>query len=148
MNIDSVVTEIEAIELGKGKLLLPNPYEPELNADPFIEKGFGVSVGPASGDDNFSYKQPFYTTGRTLGLVFTAKIIGNPQTDGVIKSNEQRIRQEAFDLFSEIYNNTTIAKFVTSLSFSSDELLFFGGENGYENISFTLNVNFLIKEAI
>lgn len=148
MNIDNVITEIESIATTGGKLLLPNPYEPELNSDMFIDKGFGVSVGAGSSDEGFSYNQPFYMVNRELGLVFTAKIIGNPQSSAVIKQAEQSIRQQAFDLFKEIYNNTTIAKFVTSLSFSSDELTFFGGDNGYENVSFTLNVNFLIKETV
>ena len=148
MNIDNVIAEIEALATTGGKILLPNPYEPELNADLFTEKGFGIQVGSAAGTDQFTYKQPFHATLRVLGLVFTSKIIGNPQTEAVIKTAEQSIRQQAFDLYKEIYNNITIAKFVTSLSFSSDELTFFGGENGYENVAFTLNVNFLIRDKI
>lgn len=148
MNVDNVVEEIERLAVASGKLLLPNPYAPEENADPFIQKGFGVTVNSANGTEDFSFKQPFYTTDRSLGLVFTSKVIGNPQTDSVLKLAEKTIRNEAFDLFNQIYNNRTIMAFVTSLSFSSDELTFFGGEKGFENISFTLNVNFLIKEAI
>ena len=148
MNIDQVIAEIEAIQLAEGKLLLPNPYSPENNAAIFIAKGFGVTVGSGSIGEGASYKQPFYMVNRPIGLVFTSDIIGNPQDSGVIKSNEQRIRQEAFDLFAKIYHNKTIGELVTSLNFDSDELQFFGGDEGFSHIAFTLNVNFLIKETV
>lgn len=149
MRIDDFVDGIYALAKDNGLISLSDPYQLENNDEMSLDGGFGVIVGGATREESsFSGRDPQICMTRNIGLVSTAQNMGDREDINSIKAIESTIRNNVYQFFSKIKNDRNLSSIVLNLEVSSDELIFFGGEDEVEYLAFTLNINVTNKELI
>lgn len=112
---DAMITRIEAVLTTHARLM--NPYEVARNPEQFLAKGYGLAIGPASGNRNVLSK---IWVARQFNLVLTRRF-SVIQGDTAAKATvEKLLMEDQMSVIQDFEANSTLNDQVTTISYTAD----------------------------
>jgi len=112
---DAMITRIEAVLTSHKRL--PNPYAVDRNKEVYLERGYGLTIGPASGQRNILQK---VTVSREFGLILTRKFRARPDDEEAKAEVEKELMEDQMLVIKDFEQNSNLNDSVTTVSYVSD----------------------------
>lgn len=96
---------------------LPNPYQPEQNAEPFLAQGYGIMLGSAQ--ENRA-AQSSVGVKRRISVIQTRSFIALDSDPSTKESTEKTLIDDQMTLLKDLEVDFTLGGIVHSMTYSSD----------------------------